>query len=113
MRRPVLPALAALATLALAGCGSDAPPDSKAEWTAAVKAAGFTPHAPHSYDEMFESAKNFCAAGSALAIAGLARTVLDPAQATEVAMPAPGQDPDKAATVYGDATWKWACNHSG
>ncbi|WP_326944667.1 hypothetical protein OG439_33420 [Amycolatopsis sp. NBC_01307] len=76
-----------------------------------MKKAGFTPNSPHTYDEMFESATNFCAAGSALAIAGLARTALDPAQADAIAMPAPGKDPDTAATAYGAATWKWACGH--
>ncbi|WP_410595265.1 hypothetical protein [Amycolatopsis sp. lyj-23] len=112
MRCPGLPALAVLAAIALAGCGSEAPADPKAEWTAAMKSAGFKPNAPHTYDEMFESSKNFCAAGSALAIAGLARTALDPAQADEVAMPAPGQNADAAAKAYGDATWKWACGRA-
>ena len=112
MRRPGRPALAVLSAIALAGCGTDAPPDPKAEWTAAVKSAGFTPNAPHTYDEMFESAKNFCATGSALAISGFARTALDPAQASEVAMPAPGKNPDEAAKAYGDATWKWACGQT-
>ncbi|GLY35394.1 hypothetical protein Amsp01_014180 [Amycolatopsis sp. NBRC 101858] len=111
MPRTVLPALAVLSVCAFAGCGSDAPPDPQAEWTSAMKAAGFTLNAPHTYAEMFESAKNFCVAGSALAIAGLARTALDPALARETAMPAPGKDPDTAAKEYGNATWKWACGH--
>jgi hypothetical protein len=112
MIRNLLPAFAVLSAVSLAGCGSDAPPDPKTEWTSAMRSAGFTPNAPHTYDEMFDSSKNFCTAGSALAIAGLARTALDPAQAAEIAMPAPGKDPDTAATAYGDATWKWACGHA-
>jgi len=44
------------AALALAGCSSP-PPDPKTEWTNSMKSAGFTPNAPHTYDEMFESAK--------------------------------------------------------
>ncbi|MBE1500631.1 hypothetical protein H4696_007731 [Amycolatopsis lexingtonensis] len=109
MRRTALPALAALSIAVVSGCGSDAPPDPKAEWTFAMKTAGFVPNSPHTYDEMFESAKNFCATGSALAIAGLARQALDPSLVGETAMPAPGKDPDAAAKAYGDATWKWAC----
>jgi hypothetical protein len=71
--------------------------------------AGFTPNAPHTFAEMFESSKAFCSAGSALSIAGIARTVLNPNQADTTAMPARGKDPDAAAKAYGDATWKWAC----
>lgn len=108
--------IAAVTTVAgallLAGCsGQTPPPDPKAEWTSAMKSAGFTLNAGHTYDEMFESAKAFCTAGSALAITGLARTALAPEKADQTAMPARGQDPDKAATAYGDATWKWACGH--
>jgi hypothetical protein len=86
-----------------------AAPDPKSEWTGAVKAAGFVPNAPHTFDEMFESSKAFCGGGSALAIAGIARTVLSPEQADTTAMPARGVNPDDAARAYGDATWKWAC----
>lgn len=112
MRRIVLPVLAALcAVTAAAGCSGDAPPDPKTEWTNAMKAAGFAPNAPHTFDEMWESAKQFCATGSALGITGLARVALSPEQADTVAMPAPGKDPDQAAKAYGDATWKWACGH--
>lgn len=106
------PLLAVAAACVLAGCGSDAPPDPKTEWTSAMKAAGFAPNAPHTFDEMFEAGKQFCGAGSALAISGLARTALAPEQAAKVAMPAPGKDPDQAASAYGDATWKWACGHT-
>lgn len=111
MRRIVLPALAVLCAVVVTGCSSEppAPPDPKAEWTSAMKAAGFTPNAPHTYDEMFESAKAFCGAGSALAITGLARTALSPEKADTTAMPARGKDPDAAAKAYGDATWRWAC----
>ena len=105
----VIAALAA-AGLTLASCSSP-PPDPKAEWTKAVTAAGFVPNAPHTYDEMFEGAKAFCGAGSALAISGIARTALNPEQADTTAMPARGKDPDQAARAYGDATWKWACGH--
>lgn len=74
-----------------------------------MKAAGFVPTSPHTYDEMFEASKGFCGAGSALGIANLARTALDPGDKT--AMPAPGKDPDAAAQAYGNATWTWACGH--
>ncbi|SEB43755.1 hypothetical protein SAMN04489727_1740 [Amycolatopsis tolypomycina] len=111
MRRIVLPVLAALCAVAAASCSSDTPPDPKTEWTGAMKQAGFVPNAPHTYDEMFEAAKQFCGAGSALTITGLARTVLNPEQADTTAMPARGKDPDQAAAAYGDATWKWACGH--
>jgi hypothetical protein len=113
MRRIVLPALAVMCAAALTSCSSEppAPPDPKAEWTSAMKTAGFSPNAPHTFDEMFESAKAFCRAGSALAITGLARTALSPEQADTTAMPARGKDPDQAATAYGDATWRWACGH--
>ncbi|WP_410660144.1 hypothetical protein [Amycolatopsis sp. lyj-112] len=104
-------ALAAASGL-LTACSTDAdPPDPKTEWTAAMKVAGFEPNSPHTYDEMFEAAKNFCAAGSALAISGLARTVLSPEMVDRTAMPARGKDPDASAKSYGDATWKWACGH--
>ncbi|MEV6445982.1 hypothetical protein [Amycolatopsis sp. NPDC051716] len=99
------------ASCVVSSCSS-APPDPKAEWTTAMQAAGFVPNAPHTYDEMFESAKQFCGAGSALAITGLARTALAPEQADTMAMPARGKNPDQAATAYGDATWKWACGHT-
>jgi hypothetical protein len=113
MRRVLPVAGAVLALLATAtacsSTGTTAPADPKTEWTSAVKAAGFDVNTPHTFDEMFESSKAFCGGGSALAIAGLARTVLSPEQADTTAMPARGADPDKAATAYGDATWKWAC----
>jgi len=116
MRRVLSAAAAALALLVTGtACSSTstpaAPADPKTEWTSAVKAAGFTTNEPHTFDEMFNSSKVFCSAGSALAIAGLARTVLSPEQADTTAMPARGADPDKAATAYGDATWKWACGN--
>ena len=107
MRRALPVAL--LAGLAVTACSSSTPPDPKTEWTGAVKAAGFSVNAPHTYDEMFESSKAFCGTGSALAIAGLARTVLSPEMADTTAMPARGANPDVAAKAYGDATWKWAC----
>ncbi|RSD26334.1 hypothetical protein [Amycolatopsis eburnea] len=111
MHRLVLTAaVAAAAAFSLTSC-SPAPPDPKAEWTKSVQAAGFTLNGTHTYDEMFESAKAFCGAGSALGITGLARTALNPEQADQTAMPARGQDPDTAAKAYGDATWKWACGH--
>ncbi len=111
MRRIALSvAVAALGVVALSGCSAN--PDPKTEWTNAMKAAGFVPNSPHTYGEMFESAKQFCGGGSALTIAGLARTVLNPEQADTTAMPARGKNPDEAATAYGDATWKWACGHA-
>lgn len=113
IRTTILAALAALCTVAVTSCGSapPVPPDPKAEWTSAMKSAGFAPNAPHTFDEMFESAKQFCTAGSALTITGLARTALNPEQADTTAMPARGKDPDQAAKAYGDATWQWACGH--
>jgi hypothetical protein len=113
MRRLVLTVAAAAAAATLTSCSSEppAPPDPKAEWTTAMQSAGFTLNGSHTYDEMFESAKAFCSANSALAIAGLARTALGPEKADTTAMPARGKDPDQAATAYGDATWKWACGH--
>ncbi|WP_037307514.1 hypothetical protein [Amycolatopsis orientalis] len=108
--RTITLTIAATCGLLLVGCGSETtPPDPKAEWTAAMKTAGFVPNSPRTYDEMFEAAKNFCTAGSALAISGLARTALTPEMADRTAMPARGKDPDTAAKAYGDATWKWAC----
>lgn len=110
MRQIVLPVLAAFCVATIASCSST-PPDPKTEWTNAMRDAGFAPNAPHTFDEMFESAKQFCGAGSALTITGLARTALNPEQADTTAMPARGKDPDQAATAYGNATWKWACGH--
>jgi hypothetical protein len=107
MRRALPVAL--LAGLTVTACSSSTPPDPKTEWIGAVKAAGFSVNAPHTYDEMFESSKAFCGTGSGLAIAGLARTVLSPEMADTTAMPARGANPDVAAKAYGDATWKWAC----
>jgi allantoicase len=107
MRRTVLPALAALCAIT-ASC-SNGTPDPKTEWTNAMKSAGFAPNAPHTFDEMFESAKAFCTAGSALAISGIARSALNPEQADTTAMPARGKNPDQAASAYGNATWQWAC----
>lgn len=116
--RTAVTTLAAVAVLAAAAIvtvvlvrGKDTPPDPKAEWTTAMQTAGFQPRAPHTFDEMFESAKAFCGAGSPLAISGIARTALGPEQAANVAMPAPGKNPDQAASAYGDATWKFACGH--
>jgi hypothetical protein len=113
MRRLALTIAAAAAAATLTSCSSSEPPppDPKAEWTKAMQTAGFKPAAPHTFDEMFDSAKQFCGAGSALAISGLARTALNPEQADTTAMPARGKDPDQSATAYGDATWKWACGH--
>ena len=113
MRRLALTVAAAAAAATLTSCSSEppAPPDPKTEWTKAMQTAGFEPNAPHTFDEMFTSAQQFCAAGSALAITGLARTALAPEQADTTAMPARGKDPDQAAKAYGDATWKWACGH--
>ncbi len=113
MRRFALPALTVLCAVVVASCSSEppAPPDPKTEWTKAMQSAGFAPNVPHTFDEMFESAKQFCGTGSALAIAGLARTALGPEKVDTTAMPARGKDPDQAATAYGDATWKWACGH--
>lgn len=108
---------AAITALLLSACSSTssptpaAAPDPKSEWTKAMQDAGFVPNAPHTYDEMFGSSKAFCGAGSALAISGLARTALDPSQTDTTAMPARGKNPDEAATVYGNATWKWSCGH--
>ncbi len=110
--RTIIATIAATYGVLLTGCGAEeTPPDPKTEWTAAMKTAGFTPNSPHTYDEMFDAAKNFCSAGSALAISGLARTVLTPDMADRTAMPARGKDPDTAAKAYGDATWKWVCGH--
>ncbi|AGM10618.1 hypothetical protein [Amycolatopsis keratiniphila] len=110
--RTIIATITVTCGVLLSGCSTAvSPPDPKAQWTAAMKSAGFVPNSPRTYDEMFEAAKNFCSAGSALAISGLARTVLTPEMADRTAMPARGKDPDTAAKAYGDATWKWACGH--